>query len=215
MTTKAKILILVTLTGLILVGCGDKAAIDRAKAERIRKEASDESAARRAEEQRKQADWEATREAANFAKQVFLLLVVCTLSVALACVLAIAVCRWWQASRTIITYAETRALLVAGLIKVDRQTRTRPVLVLSDAIHNFDTGEVYKLSEPKPADPQQVTGDVLIRAFGIGVEGAAQIGKASKEGQAVDAIPALASAVPLVLRPLPQGGSRRPEANEP
>ncbi len=214
MSTGARILILLILTGLLLAGCGDKAVIDRAKAERIRQETEDKSAARQAEELRKQEDWEVTRKAVNSVKQVFFLLVVCTLSVALSFVLAVAVYRWWQASRAIVTYAETRAALAAGMLKVDQQTLTWPVLVVGDAVHNLETGEVFRLSEPKPADPQQVTGDALIRALAVGTRGVAQLGKTTKDAQAADAIPALAGAVPLVLRPLQPGKSRRPRVQQ-
>ena len=202
-----------TLVFLASACVGDETATDRAKADRIRQETANEAASRAASEARSQADWESTRAATNLAKQAFLLLLAVTVAVALLFALAIVLVRLWQVSRSIVTYAETRAALKAGAIHVDRQTLTWPTLVNGDAIHNLQTGEVYRLTEPKPADSQQVTGDVFIRALGAGTQGAVKIGKSVKEGSgAADAIGAMSGALPLVLGGARSGAEQRSPA---
>jgi hypothetical protein len=207
-------LLMLVLAGLVislLTACGDPAAIDRAKARRIDQQTEDQSEARAAQEARKQADWEDTRAALNFARQVFFLLVAISLAAAILCGLLVLVVRGWQASRAIVAFAEQRAVLEASTLRLDTRTLTWPALIRDGAVHNLQTGEVYRLGEPKPADPQQVTGDVLIRAIGAGTRGIEQIGKKTRDGQTADAIPALAGAVPLVLRPIAPEESRRPQ----
>lgn len=199
---KRMIIITLTLTVVLLgAACSSvESTVDRAKADRIRLEAADESAARVASEARSQADWEATRESANLTKQVALLFLAITLAVSLLFASAIVLVRLWQASRSLVTYAETRAKLKAGAIHVDRQTLTWPTLVNGDAIHNLQTGEVYRLAEPRLADPQQVTGDAFIRALGAGTRGAVKVADRAKESNgAADAIATLGGALPLVL----------------
>lgn len=209
-----RIIILFALAGVILAGCGgDKGAIDQAQAERIEQETRQSIDERQAEEARRQANWESTRGAASFAKQALLVLVVCTLAVTLSATLTIAVYRWWEASRAIVTFAEGRALLRSGAVYVDKKTLTWPTLVLNGAVHNLETSEVFLLGAPKGPDPQQVTGDALVRALGVGARGAVQIAKSTKDGQTADALPGMAGALPLVLRPIEQGQSRRLEYN--
>lgn len=199
MSIKAKLLMLLALAGLILVGCGDKGAIDRAKAERIQQATQDEAVAREAEEARKQRDWEATRQAVNLAK----IIVFVAAGVFLAFALAILVYRLWQMSRSVqdafAVYAEKRAELAAGTIKLDRETRTFPSLVADNAVHNLETAQVYRLGKPRSADPQQVTASGQVRALGVTAQAAERIGKSTKDAQAADAIPGLTGAVPLVL----------------
>ncbi len=201
------------LASLLLTACGDPEAIDRAKARRIDQQTEDEAEQRAAERERAQADWEDTRQAINVARQVFFLIVGISLAVVILFGLAVLVLRGWQASRGMVVFAEQRAALAATTLRLDARTLTWPALIRDGAVHNLETGEVYRLGEPKPADPQQVTGDVLIRAVGVGSRGIAQIGKRTKDVQAADAIPALAGALPLVLRPLAPEDSRRPGRN--
>jgi hypothetical protein len=186
---------------LLLMSNGDQDAIDRAKADRIYQETQQRAQAQTAAEARTQADWEATRDATYWAKRIFGLLVACSVAVALTFALTILIYRAWQVSGSIAVYAQQRAALQAGMIRLDRQTGTWPALIAGGAIHNLQTGEVYLLTVPKAADPQQVSGDVLIRALGVGTRGAAQIGKATQDGAAANAIPVLAGSLPLVLRP--------------
>lgn len=203
-----KLIILLALAGLILAGCGDKAAIDRAKARRIEQETRDSAAEKAAEEERKQANWESTKDAADFAKRVFFLLVVCALCLALAVALAILVYRWWQISRSFSDafsiYAERRAELAAGTIKLDRETRTFPALVAHDAVHQLEHGEVFRLGKPRRADPQQVTASAQVRALGVTAQAAERIAKSTQDAQTADALPGLAGSLPLVL---PSGDS--------
>ncbi len=212
---KTKVLILVTLLGLLLSACGDKAAIDQAKARRVDQQTADDAALRANEREREMADWEATRPVTNVSEMVFIVVVSASIALSIAAALAVFVLRWWQASRAMVAYTEQRAALAAGMIRVNPHTLTWPMLISDGAVHNLQTGEVYRLAEPRAADPQQVTGDVLIRALGVGTRGAAQIAKSAKNAQPADAIPTLAGAMPLVLRPLGPGESRRPDVSVP
>jgi hypothetical protein len=204
-----KFFVLLALAGLLLSACGDEAAIDQARARRIEQQTADDAAKRADEREREMADWKATRPASNAAEMVFIIVVSVSIALSVAAALAVLVLRWYQASRAVIVYAEQRAALLAGMVRVSPTTLTWPTLVNGGAVHNLETGEVYRLGEPRAADPQQVTGDVLIRALGVGARGAAQIAKCAKNAQPADAIPTLAGAMPLVLRPIEAGESRR------
>jgi hypothetical protein len=210
---KTKVVILVALVGLLLSACGDEAAIDQAKARRVDQQTADDAARRANEREREMADWKATRPASNVSEMVFIVIVSVSIALSIAAALAVCVLRWWQASRAVVAYAEQRAALAAGMIRVNPHTLTWPALINGGAVHNLQTGQVYRLGEPRAADPQQVAGDVLIRALGVGTRGAAQIAKSAKNAQPADAIPTLAGAMPLVLRPLEPGESRRPVVN--
>ena len=202
------IIVLMLTVVLLAAACGGgETVVDRAKADQIRRESADDSAARAASEARSQADWESTRVSMNLARQVVLLLLAGTLAVSLLFIFAIVLVRLWQVSRSLVTYAETRAALKAGAIHVDRQTLTWPTLVNGNAIHNLQTGEVFRLAKPRLADPQQVTGDAFIRALGAGTQGAIKIAdKTDNSHSAADAIGTLGGALPLVL------GGRESEA---
>lgn len=203
--TPKNVTLLLLLLVLLLTACGDPAAIDQAKARRIDQDTADKAAERAAEETRKEANWESTRDALDFAKRAFFLIVVCSLAVALFFVLMTIAFRWWQISSSandaFKIYAEQRAALAAGTIKLDRETRTYPALVASGAVHNLDTGQVYRLGVPQLPDPQQVTASAQVRALGITAQATERIAKKTKDAQTADALPALAGATPLILPP--------------
>jgi hypothetical protein len=204
MKTRMNVLILLALLVFFLSACGDQGAIDRAKADEIERQAEIDAQAKLANEGRKQADWEATRQGANVAKTVFFVIVGIVLALALAAVLlAIGYLVWRGAialGRAIAVYAEQRAIIKAGIIKIDKETRTFPALVAGDAVHNLKTGAVYPLGRTRGANPQLATISGQVRALGIAAQAAERIGKGTKDAQAADALPGLA-ALPLVLPP--------------
>jgi hypothetical protein len=194
--------LLLSLLVLVLISCtGDQGAIDRAKADRIRQETADESAARVATEARRQADWEKNRDAAHFTKSAVMKILVIALMVLLVVVLFL----FWDMGRATSdawrTYAGKRAELAAGRFEVDRETRTFPALVADNAVHNLETGQVYRLGVPQLPDPQQVAVSGQVRALGVAAQAAERIGKKTEDARAADALPGLGASIPLVLPP--------------
>lgn len=202
MNIRAKVLILLALTCLLLSACGDQDAIDRARADEIAQQADADARAKDADEARKQADWEATRDAVGVAKSVFFVIVGVVLALALAAVMLAIGYLVWRAvvalGRGAAVYAEKRAALAAGMVKVDPETRTFPALVAGDAIHNLETGEVFSLGRARGANSQMVAISGQVRALGVTAQAAERIGKGTGNAQAADALPGLA-ALPLVL----------------
>ncbi len=129
----------------------------------------------------------------------------------LLCTVAVLVVRWWQASRAIVVYAEQRAALVSRTLNVDRKTLTWPALISDKAIHVIETGGVLLLDAPQDASPQQVASSALVRTTAVGTKGIENIGKKTQDGQSAHAIPELAGAIPLLLRPISSERSQRPK----
>lgn len=194
-----RVVFLLVVLGILLSACGDPAAIDRAKAKRIEDQTQAELEAKRAEEARKQERFESTSDAYGAAK----VLLAVTFGLALAVVLMIVVWRFWQMSYSVTeafqVYAVERARLKAGTIKVDRETRTLPTVVVEGAVHQLEHGEVFLLGEPKGPDPQQVTVSGQVRALGVTAQAAERIGKKAEDARAADALPGVAGALPLVV----------------
>lgn len=197
------ILVIIVLSILAAVNLtGDPAAIDRAKARQIERQAEAEAQARQAAEERKQADWQATKAAKDLGKRAFFTLAGVAGALALAAILLTVAFRAWQASgaaaRGWAVYTEQRAALAAGTIKLDKETRTFPALVAGGAIHNLETGQVYLLGQRQNADPQQVTASAQVRAIGVTAQAAERIGKSAKDARAADALPGVSASTPLV-----------------
>lgn len=209
--SKSFLLVLIMLVlWLVLSGCGDKGAIDRAKAARIEAETRAKLEAEAQAEERKQADWEATRQASNFGKAVFAAGMALVVTTGLGFLALILVVRAWQTSRAAVAYANDKTALAARLLHVDKDTMTWPALLESGAIHVIQTGEVLALGKPKPGTPQQIMGDVVLRGLALGTRGAKDIAKATDNAEAAQAIPELAAALPLIGGgPLADNGAYR------
>jgi hypothetical protein len=190
---------------MLVVGCGDQGAKDRAEAERIEaearrleQEAADEAAARAAAEARRQADWEATRAAVYLFKQIVVIILAAVVSF-VAIFLAVIGLLWLRdMSRVAVRFAERRAALRADMVRLDKATHTWPALVRDGAVQMLETGEVFLLGVPRAADGQQVAGSVLVRAIGEGTAGVVRIGEKAKDGGTADAIAGLMGVVPVV-----------------
>lgn len=192
------------LLALALGGCGDQAAIDQAKADKIRAETQQKIEAAEAAEARKEADWAVTRQASNLGKAVMAACLGVVVSVFVLGLALIVLSRGWQLSGVAVGYAQARAELNARLVHVDGNL-VWPAIILSGAIHNLQTGEVLRLGQSKPPTPQLVTGDVVLRSLAVGSQAVQAIGKRAKSPLAADAIPGLAASIPLVTPPEPPG----------
>ena len=167
---KTSLILLAVLTGVLtLTACGDQVALDRAKADQIRQQAADEHAAKVTAEARKQADWESTQAARDSAKVTFYLLVTIALVVGLVFLGGVGAFYLWQLVKARSLYALRQAEAKADLveIKIDGDTMTWPLLVSRGSIHNPQVGQVARLGQPRPPDPQLAAGDSLMRSIRV------------------------------------------------
>jgi hypothetical protein len=163
---------------LLLMGCGDQAALDRAEADVQRMEAAASIEATRVaaahalkmEEIQAEKDlkeWEINHKRNTARKDALLVGLSITLLGLIWGVGALGLVWLKGVFRTAREAAEMRGRLV----KVDGATGTWPVLIGDDAIYQIGTGRVLRKGEPREASPQAEMGEILIRALGVsGVE---------------------------------------------
>ena len=202
---KTRLILLVVLTGVLtLTACGDQVAIDRAKADQIRQQAADEHAAKVTAEARKQADWESTQAARDSAKEIGYLLLTIALVVVVVFLVGVGAFYLWQQVRARSLYALRQAAAKADLveIKIDRGTMTWPLLVSRGAIHNPQVGQVARIGQPQPPDPQLAAGDSLIRSIRVVSTGLTKMAERTNDSAGpADALGNLAGALPQVQAP--------------
>lgn len=98
------------------------------------------------------------------------------------------------------TAASRKANLEARLIRIDKTTRTWPILLdtKSGYIVNLETGERALLTDAAPVNPGQLAISGQVRTAGLLAQAAENIAKSTKDAKPGDMLPAIGQSAPLL-----------------
>ncbi len=93
-----------------------------------------------------------------------------------------------------------RAQLRACLVRLDRTTRTWPVLLdlKTGIVVDLETGERAKIGDVRSLDHRRLIISGQVRTTGLLAQAAAEIAKAAKDAQPGDMLPAIGQSVPIL-----------------
>jgi hypothetical protein len=101
--------------------------------------------------------------------------------------------------------ASRRANLEARLVRVDRATRTWPVMLdlKTGLLVDLETGERARLGDVSRVDDRRLVISGQVRAVGLLAQSAERIAKGAKSADPGDMLPAIGQSVPALVTPGP------------
>jgi len=99
--------------------------------------------------------------------------------------------------------ASRKANLEARLVRIDKTTRTWPILLDTQTgiLVDLETGERARLGDVQKIDHRRLVVSSQIRAVGLLAQAAEKIAKSTKDAQPGDMLPAIGQNVPMLALP--------------
>lgn len=94
--------------------------------------------------------------------------------------------------------ASRKANLEARLVKLDRITRTFPILLQDGWLVDLETGERARLDQPSQPHTGRLIGSIQARVVGLLAHSAEKVAKSTKDAKPGDMLPAIGQSVPLL-----------------
>lgn len=210
------ILVWISLTGLLalsLIGCGPSEQ-DKAEAQAIVNESdhsirlTDDALTPKAETKataaaRDQHTWETSIKVKSAFETAFYAVALGLAAIACGVILAVGTYGAWMGMKIALARYKENSRFVQ--VKVDKVTRTKPLLAMGNVLVDPNTGQVYDLTQAIGPHGQLVTVDGQVRALGVVGQSNVQIAKSIKDGLGPsDATATAAGNLPLIVAPTPE-----------